>query len=88
MKFFFLILHNAELVRGVAQPGSALAWGARGREFESRRPDHEIPGKRDVNSRLFFFTHWRQGRLGISNFVVRIGEKREIVLFLSKKRDL
>ncbi len=26
--------------RGVAQPGSALAWGARGREFESRRPDH------------------------------------------------
>lgn len=38
--------HNAQLVRGVAQPGSALAWGARGREFESRRPDHEIPGKR------------------------------------------
>ena len=32
--------HNAQLVRGVAQPGSALAWGARGREFESRRPDH------------------------------------------------
>ncbi len=26
-------------VRGVAQPGSALAWGARGREFKSRRPD-------------------------------------------------
>ena len=26
--------------RGVAQPGSALAWGARGREFESRRSDH------------------------------------------------
>jgi hypothetical protein len=25
--------------RDVAQPGSALAWGARGREFESRRPD-------------------------------------------------
>ena len=23
----------------MAQPGSALAWGARGREFESRRPD-------------------------------------------------
>ncbi len=28
--------------RGVAQPGSALAWGARGREFESRRPDQII----------------------------------------------
>ena len=27
------------LRRGVAQPGSALAWGARGREFESRHPD-------------------------------------------------
>ena len=25
--------------RGVAQPGSALAWGARGREFKSRRSD-------------------------------------------------
>jgi hypothetical protein len=23
----------------VAQPGSALAWGARGRKFESCRPD-------------------------------------------------
>lgn len=49
--------HNAQLVRGVAQPGSALAWGARGREFESRRPDHEIPGKGDVQIRYvsFFF---------------------------------
>ena len=28
------------LRRDVAQSGSALAWGARGREFESRRPDH------------------------------------------------
>ena len=27
-------------LRGVAQPGSALAWGARGRGFESRRPDN------------------------------------------------
>ena len=25
--------------RGVAQPGSALAWGARGRRFKSSRPD-------------------------------------------------
>ena len=25
--------------RGVAQPGSVLAWGARGRVFESLRPD-------------------------------------------------
>jgi hypothetical protein len=27
-------------VRDVAQPGSALAWGARGRKFESCRPDY------------------------------------------------
>lgn len=27
------------VVRDVAQPGSALAWGARGRKFESCRPD-------------------------------------------------
>ena len=26
-------------IRGVAQPGSVLAWGARGREFKSHRPD-------------------------------------------------
>jgi hypothetical protein len=29
--------------RDVAQPGSALAWGARGREFKSRRPDQIFP---------------------------------------------
>ena len=27
------------IVRGVAQPGSASALGAEGREFESHRPD-------------------------------------------------
>src|SRR5690554_471007 len=31
--------YNARLCRGVAQPGSAPAWGAGGREFESHRPD-------------------------------------------------
>ena len=36
--------------RGVAQPGSVLAWGASGRPFKSARPDqfkhlvsHELP---------------------------------------------
>jgi hypothetical protein len=28
-------------LRDVAQPGSALAWGARGRWFESSRPDEQ-----------------------------------------------
>jgi hypothetical protein len=31
-------LYNPRL-RGVAQPGSVRAWGARGRRFESSRPD-------------------------------------------------
>ncbi len=30
--------------RSVAQPGSALAWGARGPGFKSRRSDQSIPG--------------------------------------------
>jgi hypothetical protein len=29
--------------RDVAQPGRALAWGARGRQFKSARPDHDFP---------------------------------------------
>ena len=36
-----VVLSCAEDLRDVAQPGSALAWGARGRGFESRRPDFE-----------------------------------------------
>ena len=35
------------LFRGVAQLASALAWGARGRKFESSHPD-ESNGKTDV----------------------------------------
>jgi DNA-binding transcriptional MerR regulator len=37
LAFFQLVLTPS---RGVAQSGSALAWGARGRVFESLRPDH------------------------------------------------
>ena len=29
-------------LRGVAQPGSVLAWGASGRRFESSRPDQYL----------------------------------------------
>src|SRR5580700_769729 len=32
--------------RSVAQPGSASAWGAEGREFESHRSDHSRPPPR------------------------------------------
>ena len=42
--------------RDVAQPGSALAWGARGREFESRRPDQL--SRDTVWSRWVRILHW------------------------------
>jgi hypothetical protein len=38
--------------RAVAQLGSALEWGSRGRGFESRRPDH-APVKNLILSHLY-----------------------------------
>ena len=38
----FALSEPAPLCRDVAQPGRALAWGARGREFKSPRPDHSL----------------------------------------------
>ena len=38
-----VVIHPSGLIasgRGVAQTGSAFAWGAKGHEFKSRRPDH------------------------------------------------
>ena len=35
-----MVLPRGVFNRGVAQPGSALAWGASGRLFKSGRPDH------------------------------------------------
>lgn len=35
------IRDKSENNRGVAQLASALAWGARGRKFESSRPDED-----------------------------------------------
>jgi hypothetical protein len=40
--------------RAVAQLGSALEWGSRGRGFESRRPDHA-----SVN--ILVLSHLRRG---------------------------
>ena len=44
--------------RGVAQPGSVLAWGARGRVFESHRPDQLISHLQNKKNQLNagFFT--------------------------------
>ena len=41
-----------QFVRGVAQLASALAWGARGRKFESFRPDKR---KKSTSSDVDFF---------------------------------
>ena len=41
--------------RGVAQPGSALAWGARGRRFESFRSDHLNKSRTYVKTGSPFF---------------------------------
>ena len=42
--------------RGVAQLASALAWGARGRKFESSHPD-QIKKRRDCVSFFYFKTN-------------------------------
>ena len=39
---FNIFIYGTRLDRGVAQPGSALAWGARCRRFKSSRPDHPL----------------------------------------------
>ena len=39
--FFYRV--RGKSCRGIAQPGSAPAWGAGGRRFKSYCPDHLIP---------------------------------------------
>ena len=53
--------------RGVAQLGSALALGARGRGFKSRHPDHVSPGHRPV------FTRRSDLLIVCHRFVIRTG---------------
>ena len=41
MNLEILFIHDTKLlVRAIAQPGSASVWGAGGRGFKSRWPDH------------------------------------------------
>src|SRR5581483_8379157 len=47
--------------RGVAQPGSALAWGARGPAFNSRRPD-SLQGREETARPCFFRGAWFRNR--------------------------
>jgi hypothetical protein len=55
--------------RDVAQPGSAFAWGARGRWFESSRPDEQEA--RSLLRALFF---WQWGE-----FILLNGRKNKAV---------
>ena len=48
--------------RGVAQPGSVLAWGASGRPFKSAHPDQQPHGKAIVSIRSPFL---------LSNFLLK-----------------
>ncbi len=52
------------LGRGVAQPGSALAWGARGRKFESCRPDQLK--KQELTSVFVTFKKLKNSQFGDS----------------------
>ncbi len=47
------LVNSSRAERAVAQLGSALEWGSRGRGFKSRRPDG--------------FLHWRVERCAPSN---------------------
>ncbi len=50
-----IVFYNGACVRGVAQFGSALPWGGRGREFESRRSDHFLETERRKACFVAFF---------------------------------
>ena len=52
MLYFCSLIPNGMFVRGVAQLASALAWGARGRKFESFHPDKR---KKEMLESISFF---------------------------------
>ena len=52
---FIVFGYNTRVFRGVAQPGRVLAWGARGRRFESCHPDHKNKNRPCVG---FCFYQW------------------------------
>ena len=78
--------------RDVAQPGSALAWGARGREFESRHPDQvKSRPQRDLGPCCFlsvyiWFTYVRFCKL--KKMISDIDNKGSMNHFTMKKYHL
>ncbi len=60
-------LFSHKVYRNVAQPGSALPWGGRGRGFESRRSDKQMSKIAHAsNEACFFFSGFNFG-LGRGN---------------------
>lgn len=58
--------------RGVAQPGRVLAWGARGRRFDSCHPDQKF----NRPSADFIFGLWVRKRTCDRRFVCGVGENK------------
>ena len=54
-KFALQILALFQNFRGVAQLASVLAWGARGRKFESSRPDKKTTYSDNIKQVVFLF---------------------------------
>ncbi len=65
--------HFSPLTRGVAQPGSAFAWGAKGREFKSLRPDHFKARKQRFRS---MFTGFFCAYSHLPNKMLQYGKRR------------
>ena len=83
------------VVRGVAQPGSALVWGARGRKFESCLPDErktsgEARGfliQKKGCSHSLFFELKNQAREASRVFVQSPTSQRSPKAILSRRRQ-
>jgi hypothetical protein len=83
MDFFFTFAAPGILsFRDVAQPGSALAWGARGRKFESCRPDIKI-GKASAIAEVCRF----RAKRSEANFTNEKSEERSFSKFSSSLLD-
>ena len=50
-----LLMGSTFLCRDVAQSGSALEWGSRGRRFKSSHPDHE-----KISQKILYIAHVAQ----------------------------
>ena len=70
-----LLLYLPLRPRGVAQPGSVLAWGASGREFKSRHPDR-------ISKRINEgFRHFRKPFLSLKRIILTLHSINKYITF-------